>query len=127
MDARRPKEINDLKPGERRRIERYYDDLYRNEYNKVLERDMRIVLDLYTKMNVVILHDKLGLDEEELMLYLGHHRETFMDQTKLVHTGEQIEYLNNRMKEIFKTNGFPQSFFDKMLGKAEGEPVSSGK
>lgn len=31
--------------------------------------------------------------------------------------GSQVEYLNGRMAEIFKKNGFPQQFFDGMLGE----------
>ena len=119
MDVRPPKEIRDLKPGALRRIEEYYDNFYRNEYTKALERDDRIILDLYMKMTCVTLYDKCGMTEEEIYLFLGHHRALFQDQIKRVHSGEQVDYLNRRMEEIFKRNGFPQGFFDKMLGSVE--------
>ena len=120
MDVRRPpKEIKDLKPGEARRIEEYYDNFYRNEYTKALERDGRIMLDLYMKMTCVTMYDKMGYTEDEIYLFLGHHRELFHDQVKRVRSGEQVDYLNRRMEEIFKTRGFPQGFFDKMLGSVE--------
>lgn len=119
MKARMPKEIRDLKPGEARRIEEYYDNFYRNEYTKALERDDRIILDLYMKMTCVTLYDKCGMTEEEIYLFLGHHRALFQDQVKRVRSGEQVDYLNRRMEEIFKRNGFPQGFFDKLLGKVE--------
>ena len=120
MNARRPpKEIKDLKPGEARRIEEYYDNFYRNEYTKALERDGRIMLDLYMKMTCVTMYDKMGYTEDEIYMFLGHHRELFHDQVKRVRSGEQVDYLNRRMEEIFKTRGFPQGFFDKMLGSVE--------
>ena len=120
MNVKRPpKEIKDLKPGEARRIEEYYDNFYRNEYTKALERDGRIMLDLYMKMTCVTMYDKLQMTEDEIYLFLGHHRELFHDQVKRVRSGEQVDYLNRRMEEIFKTKGFPQGFFDKMLGKTD--------
>lgn len=119
MNVRIPKEIKDLSPGELHRIEGYFDKLYYEKYSKALERDGRIALDLYMKMVCITLYDKCGMDEEQITLFLGHHRELFYDQVQRVRTGEQIDYLNTRMNEIFKTNGFPKDFFDKILGKVE--------
>ena len=113
MQARVPKEWGELSPGARRRVEEYW----LSHYTELLEKNMRIMLDLYMKMVCVTLHDKLGLSEEELMLFLGHHRELFREQMKMVRSDEQIEYLDRRMAEIFKKNGFPKGFFDKMLGE----------
>ena len=127
MNIRPPKEIKDLKPGEARRIEEYYDNFYRNEYTKALERDGRIMLDLYMKMTCVTMYDKMGYTEDEIYLFLGHHRELFHDQVKRVRSGEQVDYLNRRMEEIFKTKGFPQGFFDKLLGKVEPDTNVSSK
>jgi hypothetical protein len=119
MKAIPKKELNQLKPSAIKRIEEYYDNFYRNEYTKALERDGRIMLDLYMKMTCVTMYDKLQMTEDEIYLFLGHHRELFHDQVKRVRSGEQVDYLNRRMEEIFKTKGFPQGFFDKMLGKVD--------
>ncbi len=115
MKVRPPKEFSELTPASQKRVENYW----REQYAQLLENNMRIMLDLYMKMVCVTLHDKLGLGEEELMLFLGHHRELFAEQVKMVRSEEQLEYLDRRMAEIFKTNGFPQGFFDKMLGERE--------
>lgn len=127
MKVRPRKELRDLKPGEVRRIDKYYDDFYRSEYTKALERDGRIMLDLYMKMTCVTMYDKLQMTEDEIYLFLGHHRELFHDQVKRVRSGEQVDYLNRRMEEIFKTKGFPQGFFDKLLGKVEPDTNVGGK
>lgn len=39
----------------------------------------------------------------------------------MVRDGTQIEYLDQRMAEIFKKNGFPKDFFDKMLGAVDDQ------
>lgn len=44
----------------------------------------------------------------------------------MVQDGAQLEYLNKRMAEIFRKDGFPQEFFDKMLGEVEA-PTEENK
>lgn len=46
-------------------------------------------------------------------------QESFARQFKLVERDEQLKYLNGRMAEIFKKDGFPQDFVDEILGKVE--------
>ena len=82
-----------------------------------LERDGRIMLDLYIKMVCVVLHDAFGFGEKRLLMFLGNHKRLFHRQHKMVKEDTQLEYLNRRMAEIFKKGGFPQEFFDEMLGK----------
>ena len=40
-------------------------------------------------------------------------------QYKLVAEHKQDEYLDKRMAEIFKKDGFPQDFIDDLIGKVE--------
>ena len=117
MRVRIPKEFTELSRGQQRRIDEYW----RNVALETLEKDGRIMLDLYIKMMCVTLHDAFGWGERRLLLLLGHHRELFFSQQKMVREGEQLEYLDRRMCEIFKKGGFPQSFFDKMLGSVDNE------
>lgn len=79
------------------------------------------MLDLYIKMVCLTLHDAFGFGEKRLTLFLGNHGRLFREQSWKVQDGSQVEYLNERMAKIFKKNGFPQSFFDKMLGPVEME------
>ena len=56
-------------------------------------------------------------------MFLGNHKRLFYRQQKMVKADTQREYLDRRMAEIFKKGGFPQRFFDEMLGEvvtAEG-------
>lgn len=113
MNVKPPKEYASLSPGQRRRIEEYA----RNVARECLEKDGRIMLDLYIKMMCVTLHDAFGWGKKRLTLLLGHHRALFFEQQKKVANNTQLEYLEGRMTEIFRKNGFPQGFFDKMLGE----------
>ena len=81
------------------------------------EKDMRTMLDLYIKMVCVTLHDAFGFGEKRLTMFLGNHKRLFHRQHKMVKSGTQLDYLNERMAQIFKKNGFPQGFFDNMLGE----------
>lgn len=83
------------------------------------EHDCRIILDLYMKMVCCVLHDAFGFGEKRLTCFIGNHKRLFARQSRLVSKGEQIEYLNKRMSEIFKKDGFPQEFLDKLLGDIE--------
>ena len=83
------------------------------------ERDARIMLDIYIKMVCVTLHDAFGFGEKRLTYFLGNHKRLFQRQRKMVQNDTQLDYLNKRMAEIFKKNGFPQQFFDNMLGPVE--------
>lgn len=100
---------------QRKQIEAYALGIARDQN----EKDMRIILDLYTKMTCCILHDACHMTEEELLCFLGNHKQFFRRQTHMVADNTQLDYLNGRMAEIFPTSGFPQQFFDDMLGAVE--------
>lgn len=112
---RAPKAWQNLPEYQRKQIEAYALSIARDQNAK----DGRIMLDLYTKMTCCILHDACGMTEEELLCFLGNHKQFFRRQTNMVADNTQLDYLNGRMAEIFPTSGFPQQFFDDMLGPVE--------
>ena len=118
MKANIPRSFRSLSPGSRKQVVEYAQNVAREQ----TEYDMRIVLDLYIKMVCVTLHDAFGFGEKRLTYFLGCHKRLFYRQRRMVSEGTQIEYLDKRMKDIFKKDGFPQQFFDDMLG-----PVGSEK
>ena len=115
MKVRTPKAWQTLPASQRKVIE----DHARKIAEEQLEKDGRIMLDLYIKMVCCTLHDAFGFGEKRLTLFLGNHRWLFHDQREMVSRGEQLDYINGRMAKIFKKNGFPQRMFDKMLGPVE--------
>ncbi|MBE6584550.1 MAG: hypothetical protein E7649_06210 [Ruminococcaceae bacterium] len=115
LKARIPKAWDDLKPSEQDKLREFAKTIAFEAAEDQFKKDMRRAFDSYIKMACIVLHDAMGFDEEDLMLFLGNHRSTFARQARRVREAEQIEYLNRRMAEIFTKNGFPQEFFDKMF------------
>ena len=116
MKARVPKEWDNLSPGQQKRLKDYLAQVATEVALKQEEQDCRIILDLYMKMVCCVLHDAFGFGEERLTMFLGNHRRLFSKQARLVAKDEQTKYLNQRMAEIFKKNGFPREFMDDLLG-----------
>lgn len=115
MKARIPKSWDRLPQAQKEVIADYMKEVVIERS----EKDMRIMLDLYIKMVCLTLHDAFGFGEKRLMMFLGNHKRLFHRQHKMVMNDTQLDYLNERMAQIFKKNGFPQDFFDNMLGKVE--------
>ncbi len=113
MRAQIPREYNSLPPAQRERILAYLKTITEDQ----CEKDARIMLDLYIKMVCVTLHDAFGFGEKRLYMFLGNHKQLFRRQVDMVKRDEQLKYLDRRMKEIFCKDGFPQKFFDDMIGE----------
>lgn len=119
MKANIPKAWDQLPRSQRERIEAHVRNVALVAARETTERDARIMLDIYIKMVCLTLHDAFGFGEKRLTYFLGNHKRLFHRQRKMVQDGTQLEYLDKRMAEIFRKNGFPQEFFDKMLGEVE--------
>lgn len=117
MKARVPREYQNLSPQQKERLKKYLTDVVTEVTKKQEEHDCRVILELYLKMVCCVLHDAFGFGEDRLTCFIGNHKRLFVTQNKLVDKGEQIEYLNGRMAEIFKKNGFPQDFLDSLIGE----------
>ena len=124
MKVRVPKPWEKLSPRDQEKLKAFTREVALEAAEKQIEIDGRIMLDIYMKMACLVLHDAFGFGERRLTRYIGNHKRLFHRQAKLVSRGEQLQYLDRRMAEIFKKDGFPQKFVDDMLGetvKAEAE------
>lgn len=119
MKANVPKAWQNLPAAQRKKIEEHCRNVALEVARETTKKDSRIIFDLYIKMVCVTLHDAFGFGEKRLNMFLGNHRQLFRRQRNMVKNNNQVEYLNKRMDEIFKKNGFPQEFFDDMLGEVE--------
>ena len=119
MKARPPKGYQALSRKDQEKLKEYIVDVATDAARKMEEHDCRIILDLYMKMVCCVLHDAFGFGEKRLNYFIGNHKRLFSRQNKLVEKGEQLEYLNKRMDEIFKKNGFPQEFINSVVGEIE--------
>lgn len=119
MKARTPKEYRDLTPKQKEKIKEYIIEVAAQASQRQVERDRRAILDGYMKMVCCLLHDTRGFGEKRLTEFIWAHKRVFKKHFRLVEKGEQMEYLNKRMGEIFRKNGFPQDFLDTFLGEVE--------
>ena len=112
MNVRIKKTMDTLTPAARKRVEEFALEVANEQLNK----DMRVVLDLYIKMACLTLHKTFGFGEKRLNVFLAQHKALFFEQQRLVNDGTQLEVINERINAVFRRHGFPQYFFDKMLG-----------
>ena len=119
MKAKVKRTYAELSNVQKKIIEDYIVEMATEAARKQEEYDCRIILDLYMKMVCCMLHDSFGFGEKRLNYFMGNHRRVFARQNKLVTRGEQLAYLDKRMNEIFKKNGFPQQFIDDIVGEVE--------
>ena len=119
LKARIPKAWDELKQSDRDKLIEWAKSVGLEAAEMQFKKDMRTAFDGYIKMACVVLHDAMGMDEEQLTLFLGNHKRVFARQARKIREMEQIEYLNGRMAEIFSKSGFPQEFFDRMFGEDE--------
>lgn len=120
MKARVPKAYKQLSPKDRERLQEFTKEVALEAAERMDERNCRIILDIYIKMVCLVLHDAFGFGEKRLRMFIGNHKRLFERQSKLVAKGDQLEYLDKRMAEIFRKDGFPQKFIDDMLGEVPG-------
>lgn len=119
MKVRPPKEYHELSKRAQKRVEDYIVEAATEAALKQEEHDCRLILDIYMKMVCCVLHDAFGFGEKRLNYFIGNHKRLITRQNRLVEKGVQLEYLNKRMDEIFKKNGFPQEFIDNIIGEVE--------
>ena len=119
MKARIPREYENLNPRQKERLKQYCIEVATAAAKKQEENDCRVILDLYMKMVCCVLHDAFGFGEKRLSMFLGNHKRLFDRQNRLVSKGQQVEYLNKRMAEIFKKDGYPKEFINSLIGEIE--------
>jgi hypothetical protein len=113
MKCNLPREWEQLSPSSQKRVAEAYD--------RQLEQNMNVMLDIFLKMSCCVLHDSKGMSEEELYAYLGNYRQIFRRHQNHVRAGTQLEELDRRMREIFQTSGYPDEFFKSMIHAWEVE------
>ena len=122
-----PREYHQLSKAAQKRIEDYIIECATEAAKKQEEKDIRTVLELDMKIDVCVLHDSEGFGKKKLMRYLYNKKRAINYQNRLVTRGEQLDYLNKRMDEIFGKDGFPSHIIDSILGEVEIIDAEEGK
>lgn len=80
-----------------------------------VSKNCTIMLDIYLKMSCAVLNEAFGFGEERLNRFLGNYRRLFKKHARLVKNGEQIEFIDSKMRKIFRKKGYPDEFFKKTI------------
>lgn len=103
-------------------IPKAFNQLRRSDKDKIMDlceaqvsKNCTIMLDIYLKMSCMVLNEAFGFGEERLNCYLGNYRRLFRKHARLVKNGEQIEFVDSKMRKIFRKNGYPDNFFKTMI------------
>lgn len=119
MKAVIPRDFKRLKPSDQKKLL----DLADQQVTK----NCTIMLDIYLKMSCLVLHDAFGFGEKRLNCYLGNYRRLFKKHAKLVKNGEQIEYLDSKIRKIFRKNGYPDEFFRTVVAEWDIDTNGGGE
>lgn len=113
MKANIPRAWDALPKKQKETIVEYCKQICLESYND----DIALVLDTYIKMACIILHDNFGFGECRLLRFVAAHRRMFRHNLKWVKEKSQDANLNERLKGIFRKNGYPKAAFDDIMGR----------
>jgi hypothetical protein len=108
MKAIMPKSWDRLPDSEKKKIEQVKEE--------EIERRMLVILDIFLKMSCISLNETEGKGENSLNCYLGNFYHIFEKHKDLVQKGEQMEFLDAKIRKIFRKHGYPDEFFRSMFG-----------
>ena len=117
--TRIPKPYTTLPTKEKEEIKKYMTEIAVEIAKEREAAYCRQVINLIFRMLCCILHDTEGFGKGRLVRVLGNFKRTFNFHNRLVERGEQEEYLDRRMNEIFGEGGFPKDFVDNLLSQVE--------
>ena len=89
MKVRIPKSYDQLPHKDKEKLKEFTRDVALEAAEMMLEKDSRVILDIYMKMACLVLHDAFGFGEKRLRMFVGNHKRLFSRQAKLVQRGEQ--------------------------------------
>lgn len=107
MKAIIPRGFKRLKPSDQKKLM----ELAEAQVTK----NCTIMLDIYLKMSCMVLNEAFGFGEKRLNYFLYNYRRLFRKHAKLVKNGEQIEFVDSKIRKIFRKNGYPDEFFKRMI------------
>lgn len=103
MKAILPKSWRFLPESEKKMIEQVKEE--------ELNRRVMVILDIFIKMTCDVLNETERMGESRLLCYIGNFHHVFNKHFALVREGKQMEYLDKRMRKIFRKGGYPDEFF----------------
>lgn len=110
MKARVPKSFNRLPKHEREMINQMMTD----EVVKQVLHEEAELQKIWLQFACIVLNKYFGFGKKRLLIFLGNWREMYRLNSKIDGKAEQEEFLNAEINRIFKKDGYPYKYIDKL-------------
>lgn len=109
MKANLPKSYLQLPQREKKIIS----DLMEKTLNDTIDREEDLIQKVWLQWACIILHDDLGLDVDQCMMFLGDWKKMYRKNRTFKTDIEQQKFLDEKIKKIFKDD-YPQDFINSL-------------
>ena len=110
MKVRIPKSFLALPQSEKDKI----NEAMTEEVQRQVDKDYCKLQRIWLKFACIVLNKSFGFGKRRAMLFLANWREMYRVNTTLKTEAEQTAYLEEEMARIFRKEGYPESFVDKL-------------
>ena len=69
---------------------------------------------IWLQMACIVLHKNFGFGKKRCLLFLANWREMYRINSKIEGRTEQEEFLASEMEKIFRKEGYPKEYIDKL-------------
>lgn len=110
MKARLPKAWNRLPQSEKDAINKVMTD----EVVKQVLHEEAELQKIWLQMACIVLHRNFGFGRKRCMLFLANWREIYRQNSRLEGKEEQERFLAGEIDQIFRKEGYPTAYVDKL-------------
>lgn len=110
MKVKMPRSFESLPQSEKDKI----NEVLTEEVEKRVDADFCRLQRTWLKFACIVLNKCFGFGKKRAMLFLANWREMYRLNTTMKTEAEQTSYLEREMSRIFRKEGYPESFVDKL-------------
>lgn len=89
-------------------------NVLQDEINKAVDHEEAEIQKVWLQMACIILHNALGRDKDECLIFLGNWKRLYHVIGKCKTNEERDEYLKSEMEKIFGLDGYPSEWVDSL-------------
>lgn len=110
MKARVPVSFNNLPKREKEIIH----EILTQEIVKQVCHEQAELQKIWLQFACIVLHKNFGFGKKRCLLFLANWREMYRLNSHIEGKEEQTDFLATEMEKIFRKEGFPKEFIDKL-------------
>lgn len=110
MKAIVPKSFNSLPKKEKEII----NEIMTREVVRQVCHEQAELQKIWLQMACIVLHKNFGFGKKRCLLFLANWREMYRLNSKIEGRVEQAEFLNAELEKIFRKEGYPKEYVDKL-------------